>query len=647
MKRTLALLAATALAAALVGAPAASGLVVMFDTQITTNNSDQQDASVWGDKIVYEDARDGGPDDIYMYDLYTGQESRITTDGADAWEPFIYGDTIVWSDERNAALTDVYMYDLSTGTTTRITDEAFDQDEAMIHGTNVAWADERNGINDDIWRYDLVTGAQSLVAGGPGSQDYPDVFGERIVYEEYDTPTTKADIHMHDLVTGTTTKITDEVADSKWDDDQFDPRIWGDNVVWYDYRNPTVDVYAYDIADGTEKQITSGIGTEDYPTVFKDRIVYEDDIVKWNIHNYDLFVGAGYPVTNDMTQEQRYPDVWGNKTVWEDFRNGTDWNIWMNTVAMVPDRAGGATRYDTAAMASSNHFANASTVVVATGAGFADALAASGLAGCYGGPLILTSPNSLSPAAATEIQRLDATHAVIVGGIGAVTPAVDTALQGLGLTTERLGGATRYDTAVLIADKIQSLTGANFEKTAFIARGDDFPDALSVSPLAYYNRFPILLTRPTALPVATQNALTNLDIETAVVTGGTGAVSADTKTAVDTVLTANGGAASERWAGLTRYETSVKVAEEACDRYWAGRGFVGVAVGNNFPDALAGGAAAGREFGVLILVQTNNLPTAAADFVTDSGNSIGWVEAFGGTGAVDDSVINEIALIIN
>ena len=400
-------------------------------------------------------------------------------------------------------------------------------------------------------------------------------------------------------------------------------------------------------ANGTEKPIATGASKQNYPVVFKDRIAYTDEGAAANIYAYDLSAGTGYPVTTDMTQPQRYPDVWGNKTAWEDYRNGTDTNIWMNTVSIVPDRAGGATRYDTAAMASSNHFANASTVVVATGAGFADALAASGLAGCYGGPLILTSPNSLSPAAATEIQRLGAKDAIIVGGTGAVSDTVRDDLVALGLGVDRLGGATRYETAVKIADRIFSLTGSNFEKTAFIARGDSFPDALAVSPLAYYNRFPILLTRPNALPATTQGALTNLDIETAVIAGGTGAVSATAKTAIDDLLTSNGGTASERWAGATRYETAADVAEKASARYWAGRGFVGIAVGNNFPDALAGGAAAGREFGVLILVQTNDLPTAAADFVTDSGNAIGWVEAFGGTGAVSDSVINEIAQIIN
>jgi putative cell wall-binding protein len=194
----------------------------------------------------------------------------------------------------------------------------------------------------------------------------------------------------------------------------------------------------------------------------------------------------------------------------------------------------------------------------------------------------------------------------------------------------------------MVAGRIASLTGPMFEQTAFIARGDEFPDALAASPPAYYNRFPILLTRPDSLPPSTLAALSGLDIETAAVAGGTGAVSDAVKAAIDTRLVSNGGAASDRWAGPTRYETAVEVAKGATDKHWAGRGFVGLAVGDNFPDALCGGAAAGREFGLVLLVRPASLPTAAGGFVDGSGDGIGWVEAFGGTAVVSDAVGNDV-----
>ena len=50
---------------------------------------------VWGDRIVWQDARNGNLD-IYMLDLSTGVETRITSDLTDDHNPRIDGDRIVW-----------------------------------------------------------------------------------------------------------------------------------------------------------------------------------------------------------------------------------------------------------------------------------------------------------------------------------------------------------------------------------------------------------------------------------------------------------------------------------------------------------------------------------------------------------------------
>ena len=54
-----------------------------------------------------------------MYDLSTSKETRITTNESDQIYPAIYGDRIVWQDDRNGHM-DVYMYDISTSKETRI-----------------------------------------------------------------------------------------------------------------------------------------------------------------------------------------------------------------------------------------------------------------------------------------------------------------------------------------------------------------------------------------------------------------------------------------------------------------------------------------------------------------------------------------------
>ena len=86
------------------------------ETRITTTGS-ASDPHIYGDRVVYEDNRNG-KSDIYMYDLSTKREAQISTSGTSDY-PAIYGDRIVWKDDRNGK-SDIYMYDLSTSKETQI-----------------------------------------------------------------------------------------------------------------------------------------------------------------------------------------------------------------------------------------------------------------------------------------------------------------------------------------------------------------------------------------------------------------------------------------------------------------------------------------------------------------------------------------------
>ena len=55
----------------------------------------------------------GGWSDIYCYDLTSGSETTLTTSGM-AVSPVIWGDRVVYFDARDGA-SDIYCYDLSSG----------------------------------------------------------------------------------------------------------------------------------------------------------------------------------------------------------------------------------------------------------------------------------------------------------------------------------------------------------------------------------------------------------------------------------------------------------------------------------------------------------------------------------------------------
>ncbi len=94
--------------------------------------------------------------------------------------------------------------------------------------------------------------------------------------------------------------------------------------------------------------------------------------------------------------------------------------------------------------------------------------------------------------------------------------------------------------------------------------------------------------------------------------------------------------------GSDRYATAAAVATYGVNRGWASWGFLGVATGLNFPDALGGGAACGSRGGVLLLTASTSLSTPCRDTITAHANDIGTVQVFGGPSALSAGVYNLI-----
>ena len=240
-------------------------------------------------------------------------------------------------------------------------------------------------------------------------------------------------------------------------------------------------------------------------------------------------------------------------------------------------------------------------VVVASGANFPDALAASALAGALGAPVLLTDPSSLSAQASYEIYRIGASRAVIVGGTGAVSAAVADQLRAVRGVTDvyRISGSDRYETAAKIFTLgSSSQIGASWAKTCVVATGTSYADALSASPYAYALGAPVFLCDPSSgLSEATLGAVRSGGFERAVVVGGTSAVPGS---AVSQLRSAGVGAVS-RVSGSDRYATSCAFAEMAISEGALSADGMAMATGANFPDALAGAALCGRAGSVLLL----------------------------------------------
>ncbi|MEN6430533.1 MAG: cell wall-binding repeat-containing protein [Coriobacteriales bacterium] len=317
------------------------------------------------------------------------------------------------------------------------------------------------------------------------------------------------------------------------------------------------------------------------------------------------------------------------------------------TVTLTPEWTGttrveGPDRYTTAIALSASTFpaGGSETVVLATGASFPDALAASGLAGCYEGPLLLTKPDAVPSGVLAELDRLGASRVVIIGGTSAVSSGVANALGTAGYSVSRIQGANRYETAAKVGAEIARLTDDGFVHAAFVTRGDQFADALAVSPFAYSRKMPVLLTPTTSLAAETSNAIVSLSVEDVFIAGGQAAVSTPVQQAIDRLAPTVRPVV--RLQGANRYATAVTVAEYAIDYYWATPEYVGVATGLNFPDALGGGAVCGARGGVLLMTSPTALSAETAAFITAHREGVLSTKVFGGTAAVSNTVKTQV-----
>jgi SpoIID/LytB domain protein len=147
------------------------------------------------------------------------------------------------------------------------------------------------------------------------------------------------------------------------------------------------------------------------------------------------------------------------------------------------ERLGGDDRFATAATvgrSTPNHIGTIDgkkTAVLSSGRTFADALAAGGFVYWASYPQLLTEQGSLPAVTSSALRDLGIQHVIITGGPTAVSTAVEDAVEAMGLSTRRIGGTTRYDTAAMLVDYAIDHLGFAADHID-VATGETFPDAL-------------------------------------------------------------------------------------------------------------------------------------------------------------------------
>ncbi|MFO8109343.1 MAG: hypothetical protein R6U17_02305 [Thermoplasmata archaeon] len=157
-------------------------------------------------------------------------------------------------------------------------------------------------------------------------QMHPAVWGDLVVWEDYrDDPlggwaspgNRNSNIYLYNMSSKESLRLTQN------DSSQVNPDIWENYVVWEDYRNGAPDIYMLDLNNmvAGPKRLTPDKAQQN-PRIHGGRVVWEDyrDHDYGDIYMYDIETSTENPISTEIAI-QREPDIYEDKIVWMDYRN--------------------------------------------------------------------------------------------------------------------------------------------------------------------------------------------------------------------------------------------------------------------------------------------------------------------------------------
>lgn len=302
----------------------------------------------------------------------------------------------------------------------------------------------------------------------------------------------------------------------------------------------------------------------------------------------------------------------------------------------------GADRVETSVLTAKAAFPTSDYAIIAGSDSWPDALAASGLAGLYQCPIMLTQTGSLDSRVKQALKDMGVKHVFILGDKWSISDnAANEVKSTIGEQPVRLQGADRYETQMAIYEYgLNNSDGKTWKSDlAIVANGGDthFADALSASSGAYAKGAPVFLVQDSGEFTSAQKSALKAGaskglFRTTMVAGDTYSVSKSSETYLNSI----GVSSVVRKGGSDRYETSALIAEWMVNTQGLSWDNAAFATGDLAYDALGGGAAQGKANSVVLLVGGNR---AAADMLIKNKGSVSTsIRFYGGLPSISASM---------
>lgn len=218
---------------------------------LTRDLAAQIEPAISGTRVVFTDFRNGQAD-IYLWDLGVepNLETRLTNGIQDERSPDIFGTTVVYVDlGPDTGGGDIYALGIIGGGRTPVAVESRSrQGRPAIRGTLVAWEDDRDG-NPEIYARDLATGVTRRLTNTPEYAEMePAVDRGRVVYSRR-APNGTCQIVLTDFATLESRTLTDAATCFRR------PDIERNFVVYDGTPDRTQDIFVHDLRTGTETRV--------------------------------------------------------------------------------------------------------------------------------------------------------------------------------------------------------------------------------------------------------------------------------------------------------------------------------------------------------------------------------------------------------
>jgi Tol biopolymer transport system component len=300
-----------------------------------------------------------GTRDVFLRDTQAGTTTRVSVGSSgvqangESFGPSIspdgryvafYSDAsnLVAGDTNNAD--DVFVHDNQTGTTTRVSSsDNGDQADGGSYSPSISGdgryvaflSDATNLVTGDtnrlrdVFVHDAVTGATTRVdvstngdqaLGGPSASPAISADGRFVAFSTFayslimaDT-NFESDIYVHDLQTGTTTRVSVDITGFEVDGNSFDPSISADGrLIAFDSdafsivpedTNDSIDVFVYDQQTGLPERVSvDDAGTEGNDSSVRPSISWDGRYVAFSSEASNLVPGDGNGSIDDFVHD--------------------------------------------------------------------------------------------------------------------------------------------------------------------------------------------------------------------------------------------------------------------------------------------------------------------------------------------------------